>query len=62
MNPVFFILGTPGSGRRAIVRDLIENGLAAEDKALVLLAGSETTDPADAKLAALSNAEIRRWQ
>jgi hypothetical protein len=26
---VYFILGTPGSGRRAIVRDLSENGLAA---------------------------------
>jgi len=59
--PVYFVLGTPGSGRRAIVRDLIENGLAAEDKALVLLAGSETVDPADEKLAALGNTEVRRW-
>jgi len=62
MNPVYFILGTPGSGRRAIVRDLIENGLAAEDKALVLLAESEAADPADARLAALPNTEVRRWR
>jgi hypothetical protein len=61
MNPVYFILGTPGSGRRAVVRDLIENGLAAEEKALVLLADREAADPADEKLAALANAEVRRW-
>lgn len=61
MNSVYFIIGTPGSGRRAIVRDLIENGLAPEEKALVLLAESEAADPADARLAALANAEIRRW-
>ena len=62
MNSVYFILGTPGSGRRALVRDLIENGLAAEDKALVLLADGEAAVPADADLAALPNAEVRRWQ
>jgi hypothetical protein len=60
--PVYFILGTPGSGRRALVRDLIENGLAEQDKALVLLAQSEGADPADAGLAALPSVEIRRWQ
>ncbi len=61
MNSVYFILGTPGSGRRAIVRDLIENGLATEDKALVLLAESEAAAPADALLAARPNTEVRRW-
>ena len=60
-SSVYFILGTPGSGRRAVVRDLIENGLAAEEKALVLLADREAADPADEKLAALENAEVRRW-
>lgn len=58
---VYFILGTPGSGRRAIVRDLIENGLTAEEKAVVLLSESETADPQDEKLAALTQAEIRHW-
>lgn len=60
-SSVYFILGTPGSGRRAVVRDLIENGLAAEEKAVVLLADREAADPADEKLAALENAEVRRW-
>lgn len=58
---VYFILGTPGSGRRALVRDLIENGLTAEGKALVLLSASEPADPADARLAALPNTGVRRW-
>jgi len=58
-SSVYFILGTPGSGRRAIVRDLIHNGI--EGNALVLLAGSEAADPADDKLAALLNTEVRRW-
>jgi hypothetical protein len=61
MNPVYFILGTPGSGRRAIVRDLIENGLAAEEQAVVLLSESEASDPQDAKLAALPNIKVQRW-
>ncbi|HEY0864347.1 MAG TPA: hypothetical protein VGD97_09605 [Lacunisphaera sp.] len=58
-SPVYFILGTPGSGRRAIVRDLIENGM--EGKSLVLLAESEAADPVDARLAALPAATVRRW-
>jgi hypothetical protein len=62
MNPVYFIIGTPGSGRRAIVRDLIENGLGLDDKALVLLAESEEAAPADTALAARTNTEVRRWQ
>jgi hypothetical protein len=59
---VYFILGTPGSGRRRIVGDLIENGLGTEDRAVVLLAGTEVADPVDDKLAAWPNTEIRRWQ
>lgn len=58
---IYFVIGTPGSGRRALVRDLIENGLAAEDRTLLLLAQSETADPADTRLAALPNVEVRRW-
>jgi hypothetical protein len=60
--PVYFILGTPGSGRRAVVRDLIENGLTAEERAVVLLAEGEPADPADERLAGLKNTEVRRWQ
>jgi hypothetical protein len=62
MTSVYFIIGTPGSGRRSIVRDLIQNGLDEQAKAVVLLAGSEAADPADARLAALPNTEVRRWE
>lgn len=58
---VYFILGTPGSGRRALVYDLAENGLAPEQRALVLLAEGEPADAADARLAALPHVELRRW-
>ena len=57
---VYFILGTPGSGRREIARDLIENGLSPENKVFVLLAQSETTDAAEEKLAQRPLTEIRR--
>ena len=62
MNPVYFILGTPGSGRRGIVRDLIENGLGERDRAVVLLAETEAAVPADARFAALPNTEVLRWK
>jgi len=61
MTSVYFIIGPPGSGRRNIVRDLIENGLNDTDKAVVLVAESEAEAPADAKLAALTNTTVRRW-
>ena len=61
MTSVYFIIGTPGSGRRGIVRDLIENGLGEQDKAVVLVANSEAAASADDKLAGLPNIEIRRW-
>lgn len=49
---VYLILGAAGSGRREVVADLIEGGLAETDRAAVLLADSEAADPADAKLPA----------
>jgi hypothetical protein len=58
---VYFVIGTPGSGRRGIVRDLMANGLAAEERALVLLAAGEAADPADTKLQAMPNVEVRPW-
>ncbi len=57
---VYFILGTPGSGRREIVRDLIENGLAPEDQVLVLLAQSDAAELAEEKLAQRPKTEVRR--
>jgi hypothetical protein len=60
MSFVYFILGTPGSGRREIVRDLIENGLGPSDPVLVLLADGEPSDPAEEKLAARAATQVRR--
>jgi len=60
-STVYFVLGTPGSGRRGIIADLIENGLTADDRALVLLAESEAADPGDNALAKCTNTEVRRW-
>ena len=57
---VYFILGTPGSGRREIVRDLVENGLAAGDPVLLLVAESEAADPAEAKLAQRDRSRVVR--
>lgn len=59
---VYVVLGTPGAGRRAIVRDLIENGLAPDEPATVLLAQGEAADPADAELARLPNVTVRPWR
>lgn len=59
---VYFIVGTPGSGRRGIVRDLIENGFDATDQTVVLLAAGEAADPADARLAGLPNTTVTRWE
>lgn len=61
MTQVYFILGTPGSGRRHLVRDLIQNGLDENQRTVVLLAASEPADPADVKLALLPQNEVRRW-
>ncbi len=62
MTSVYFIIGTPSSGRRNIVRDLIVNGLTEQEKAVVLVAKNEAPDPADAKLAALPNVTVQSWE
>ena len=59
---VYFILGTPGAGRREVVRDLVVNGLADGARALVLVPATDTANPADALLATIPHAEVRRWQ
>ena len=54
---IYLILGTPGAGRREVLADLIEGGLAAEDRPAVLLSEAEPADEADAKLPA-----VTRWK
>lgn len=53
---VYLVLGTTGSGRRAIVHELIATGLAEGDRAAVLLSGTESSDAAEAKLP-----NVARW-
>ncbi|MFO1449975.1 MAG: hypothetical protein U1F61_17585 [Opitutaceae bacterium] len=47
---VYLLLGTPGSGRRAVLADLITDGLAETDRAVTALAATESPDPWDEKL------------
>jgi hypothetical protein len=54
---VYLILGAAGSGRREVLADLIEAGLAEGDRAAVLLADSEAMDAFDASLPA-----VTRWR
>ena len=59
---LYLVLGTPGAGRRAVVRDLAENGLEPTERATVLVAEGEPESPADAALAALPRVTVRRWR
>jgi len=53
---VYLVLGTSGSGRREVIADLIEGGLAEGDRAAVLLSKAEPAHESDAKLPA-----VTRW-
>ena len=53
---VYVFLGAAGSGRRAIVADLIDAGLAAGDQPAVMLSDAEAADPLDATLPS-----VTRW-
>lgn len=53
---VYIVLGAAGSGRREVLADLIDGGLAEGERAAVLLSAGETASEHDAKLA-----HIARW-
>jgi hypothetical protein len=53
---VYLILGTPGAGRREVLLDLIQDGLAETDRPAVMLADVELADAVDEKLPRLT-----RW-
>ena len=53
---VYLVLGAAGSGRREVVADLIEDGLAAEHRAAIMLSEAEAPDPFDEKLP-----NVSRW-
>src|SRR5664280_3295929 len=54
---IYLILGAAGSGRRAVVADLVAGGLGEGDRALVLLSAAEPAGESDARLGA-----ARPWQ
>jgi hypothetical protein len=47
---VYLVLGTPGSGRRAILSDLIADGLTSDDRPLTALPDAEGASEWDARL------------
>jgi hypothetical protein len=53
---VYLILGTSGSGRRAVIADLIDGGLSETDRAAVLLSDAEKPAASDAQLS-----NVSRW-
>jgi hypothetical protein len=53
---VYLLLGAAGSGRREILADLIDGGLAEGDRAAVLLSAAEAPDAFDAQLPG-----VARW-
>jgi hypothetical protein len=54
---VYLILGSPGSGRREILADLLDGGLADGDRPAVLLPAAEPPVEGDLRLG-----RIERWQ
>lgn len=60
MSQIYLILGTPGSGRRQILLDLIENGMSSFARAYI----SKQEDPSstDKKIDELKNAELYSWE
>ena len=53
---VYFVLGAAGSGRREVLADLLEGGLAEGERAAVMLSEAEVPDEFEAKLGV-----IVRW-
>lgn len=53
---VYLVLGTPGSGRRAVLSDLIADGLTADDRAVTALPDTEAPNEGDARLG-----RVVRW-
>ena len=52
---VYMILGATGSGRRAVLLDLIDDGLAPDAVHVILVNDGESSDPADEQFPALGS-------
>src|SRR5258708_9404176 len=58
---VYLILGAAGSGRREVLRDLIEDGLPETAQTRTIFSAAEAAGPDEEKLAALPRVKIERW-
>ncbi len=58
---VYLVLGTPGSGRRGVILDLLQNGREPGERSAVLLAEGEPPSARDAPLAAVPRVAVQRW-
>ena len=56
--PAYYIMGTPTSGRRGIVRDAIERGSMDGDFSVVFVSENEKPSESDASIAKADNAGI----
>src|SRR5258708_35714516 len=58
---VYLILGAAGSGRREVLRDLIEDGLPETPQTRIIFSAAEAAGPDEEKLAALPRVRSERW-
>ena len=62
MQDVYIILGSPKSGRREIVFDLVDGGLETNESKAVYIASTEDASPFDEQIAALANTLVLDWE
>lgn len=59
---VYFVFGSPGSGRREVIFDLIEGGISPSEHVLYFRPEAEATCAHDEKIQALQNVSVVGWQ
>lgn len=62
MQNLYIILGSPQSGRREVVFDLIDGGLETEESKAVYISSTETPSPFDEQIGALANTLVLNWE
>ncbi|MGB0409622.1 MAG: hypothetical protein ACPG3X_03610 [Opitutales bacterium] len=59
---VYLVYGIPDSGRRELIFDLIESGIAEEEQVLYFRPGGEAVCRFDAQIDALQNVSVIHWE